>query len=65
MVTWVDLTNSGQLDPLFPYPLAFETCYNLAVKFLDAFSLLSNFLLAIIIILVLVLLTRILWVLIR
>lgn len=64
-MSWIDLTNQGLLDAQFPYPLAFETCYNLALDFYNALSWLSNLLLVLVIIMVLVLITRIFWVIIR
>lgn len=43
-MSWVDLTNSGLLDAQFPYPLAFETCYNLAIECIDLLKLLCDLL---------------------
>ena len=33
MLTAAELIEQGLLDSGFPYPLAFETCYNLASQF--------------------------------
>lgn len=35
MLTYADLMNNALLDPNFPYPMAFETCYNIAVQLID------------------------------
>lgn len=65
-MNWIDLTNSGLLDAQFPYPLAFETLYNLANQGLDLLRLLCDLLnkfinlgWGIILLLLIVLLTRI------
>lgn len=65
-MNWIDLTNSGLLDAQFPYPLAFETFYNLANQGLELLRLLSDLLnkfinlgWGIILLLLIVLLTRI------
>ena len=43
-MSWIDLTNSGLLDAQFPYPLAFETCYNLAIQGIELLKLLCDLL---------------------
>lgn len=60
-MTYIDLINNGMLDPLFPYPLAFETCYNLANQIIDLFIKFINLSWGIILLLLIVLVTRILF----
>lgn len=59
------LQNNALMDANFPYPMAFETAYNLAIKFLDALQLFNNLMVVVIVLMVLVVLTRILWTMIR
>ena len=65
-MTWIDLTNAGLLDAQFPYPLAFETCYNLALQIVDLLKVLCDLLgkfinlgWGLILVIMLVLITRI------
>lgn len=65
-MNWVDLTNAGLLDAQFPYPLAFETLYNLALQGIELLKLLCDLLSkfinlgwGFILVIVLVLITRI------
>lgn len=60
-MSYIDLINNGLLDPNFPYPLAFETCYNLALEFLDLLIKIINFSWGIILLLLIVLVTRIIF----
>ena len=60
-MSYVDLINNGLLDSNFPYPLAFETCYNLAAQIIDLFVKLINFGWGIILLLIIVLVTRIIF----
>ena len=43
-MSYLDLINAGLLDEYFPYPLAFETCYNLATQFINLLTYALNFL---------------------
>lgn len=60
-MSYIDLINNGLLDPNFPYPLAFETCYNLALELIDLFIKLINFGWGIVLLLLIVLVTRIIF----
>lgn len=41
-MTYIDLINNGLLDSLFPYPLAFETAYNLCMQLFDILTKMVN-----------------------
>lgn len=60
-MNYIDLINNGLLDANFPYPLAFETCYNLALEILDLFVKLLNFGWGVVLLLIIVLVTRIIF----
>lgn len=60
-MSYVDLINQGLLDPLFPYPLAFETAYNLACQIIDLFVKFINLSWGIILLLIIVLVTRVIF----
>lgn len=65
-MNYLDLINNGLLDAEFPYPLAFETAYNMGNNLLDLANVLIelfvkfiNLSWGIILLLLIVLLTRI------